>query len=162
VLTHNLDQTLERSLGRQIHLRLVYDAPHVVLSREKHNGKTVWVHRNGATRALAGEPGLLAPFEQTFGYIGVGTDKSATTFASANHELGKLDNTPAETFKALPKVAQGKFAPVNVYTKKETETVNPNTVHATFGQTIAEEIEQNAILSLVVKLKTVASLTHHS
>lgn len=144
LITHKLDKTLEKVFGRQINLALLYDAPHVYFDREEHFGKSVWVHRNGANRAYGpqkmsghplfaetGEPVLIAPFADGVGYIGVGTDENRDTFFSANHEIGKINNSDVQPDR-FEKYADG----------------------------IIKEMEENKIINLVAKLETIKTLTY--
>ncbi|MFA4817363.1 MAG: RtcB family protein [Parcubacteria group bacterium] len=144
LITHKLDQTLEKVFERQVKLGLLYDAPHVYFDREKHYGKDVYVHRNGANRAFGpqkmsghltfektGEPVLIAPFADGFGFIGVGTDENQGTFFSANHEIGKakeLGITPDQ--------------------------------YENYAAGILKEMEENKIIKIVAKLETIKTLTY--
>lgn len=144
LITHKLDQSLEKVFGRQVKLGLLYDAPHVYFDREEHFEKSVWVHRNGANRAFGsqkmgghgvfqktGEPVLIAPFADGFGYIGVGTNENQDTFFSANHEIGK----PSEL----------KIAPDQ---------------YENYAAGVLKEMEENKIIKLVAKLETIKTLTY--
>ena len=144
LITHKLDQALEKVFGRQVKLELLYDAPHVYFDREKHYTKDVYVHRNGANRAFGpqkmsghpvfektGEPVLIAPFADSFGYIGVGTDENQGTFFSANHEIGK-----SKDLGIIPDQYAG------------------------YSAGIIKEMEENKIIKLVAKLETIKTLTY--
>jgi tRNA-splicing ligase RtcB len=144
LITRSLDLTMEKFFKRQIDLDLLYDAPHVFLSREKQAGKTLWIHRNGANRAFGptmmashpifkktGEPILIAPFEGTAGYIGVGNDENSSTYYSANHEIGKLKDlsiSPAQ--------------------------------YKNHAEKIISEMEKNKIMTLVAKVEPLKVLTY--
>jgi tRNA-splicing ligase RtcB len=81
---------------------LVYDVTHNMAKLETHQGKRLWVHRKGATRAFG--PGLMAatPFEQvgqpiitpgsmgTASYLMVGTGDSEESLCSVNHGAGRI------------------------------------------------------------------------
>jgi len=81
---------------------LVYDVAHNMAKLETHQGKQLWVHRKGATRAFG--PGLMAatPFEQvgqpiitpgsmgTASYLMVGTGDSEESLCSVNHGAGRV------------------------------------------------------------------------
>lgn len=144
LITHKLDQALQKFFGRQINLELLYDAPHVYFDREEHFDKSVWVHRNGANRAYGpqkmnghsifqktGEPVLVAPFTSEYGYIGVGTDENQDTFFSANHEIGKPNNLD---------IGSGQYE--------------------SYAARIVKEMEENKIIKLVAKLATVKTLAY--
>lgn len=144
LITHRLDQALEKVFKRRINLGLLYDAPHVYFDREEHFGKSVFIHRNGANRAYGpqkmsghptfektGEPVLIAPFADGVGYIGVGTDENQDTFFSANHEIGKINNL----------------------------NIQPDQ-YENYANRIINEIEDNKIIKLVAKLETIKTLTY--
>ena len=81
---------------------LVYDVPHNMAKLETHEGKSLWVHRKGATRAFG--PALMkaTPFEQvgqpiitpgsmgTASYLMVGTGNSEESLCSVNHGAGRV------------------------------------------------------------------------
>jgi tRNA-splicing ligase RtcB (3'-phosphate/5'-hydroxy nucleic acid ligase) len=90
---------------------LVYDVPHNMAKLETHQGKAMWVHRKGATRAFG--PGLMTatPFEQvgqpiitpgsmgTASYIMVGTGNSEESLCSVNHGAGRVMSRTAASGK---------------------------------------------------------------
>lgn len=144
LITQSLSQTLENFFERKINLALLYDAPHVFLSRETQAGKTLWIHRNGANRAYGpsmlsnhpvfsktGEPVLVAPFEGTDGYIGVGTDENFLTYYSANHEIGKVSDL----------------------------NITPNQ-YQQHGEKIIAEMEKNNMIKMVAKVTPLKVLTY--
>ena len=51
VIAHNVSETIKEVLGRDPEMELLYDMPHILVSREEHFGKSLWVHRNGTSRA---------------------------------------------------------------------------------------------------------------
>ncbi|EKE20165.1 MAG: hypothetical protein ACD_8C00047G0007 [uncultured bacterium] len=144
LITRSLDFTLEKFFKRQVEMDLLYDAPHVFLSRERQSDKTLWIHRNGANRAFGpslmsdheifqktGEPVLIAPFEGTAGFIGVGTDENSLSYYSANHEIGKIKDlsiTPEE--------------------------------YKEHGEKIIFEMEKNKLITLVAKVEPIKVLTY--
>jgi tRNA-splicing ligase RtcB len=81
---------------------LVYDVTHNMAKLETHEGRKLWVHRKGATRAFG--PGLMTatPFEQvgqpiitpgsmgTASYLMVGTGNSEESLCSVNHGAGRV------------------------------------------------------------------------
>lgn len=83
-------------------IRLVYDVAHNIAKIEEHKGKSVLVHRKGATRALpkkhkynperykeTGHPVLVPGSMGTASYVLVGTEKAEETFYSVNHGAGR-------------------------------------------------------------------------
>lgn len=144
LITHKLDETLEKVFKRQINLALLYDAPHVYFDREEHFGKSVFIHRNGANRAYGpqkmgghttfgktGEPVLIAPFANGVGYIGVGTDENQDTFFSANHEIGKIKDF----------------------------NIQPDR-YGSYAEAIIKEMEENKIIKPIAKLELIKTLTY--
>ena len=101
ILTHQLDQTIEKTLGKNPELDMLYDMPHVYIHRENHFGKDVWMHRNGTVRAngqtrmnhpvfsQTGEPVFIPSSMSTPAYICAGTDENTSTFFSASHGTGR-------------------------------------------------------------------------
>ncbi len=63
--------------------------PHNFASEEEHFGKTVIVHRKGATRARLGEPGMIPGSQGTSSFIvrGLGNPES---FESCSHGAGRV------------------------------------------------------------------------
>ncbi len=106
ILTQLVRQIFDRVLPKA-ELKLLYDVSHNTCKKEQHTidgkGKTVYVHRKGATRAFSpGHPDLpndLRPFGQpvliggtmgTASYILAGTDSSKyEAFSSACHGAGR-------------------------------------------------------------------------
>ncbi|MGE5652911.1 MAG: RtcB family protein [Bacillota bacterium] len=83
-------------------LRLVYDITHNVAKLEEHDGRTLLVHRKGATRALApghaanpiyyrktGHPVIVPGSMGTRSYVLVGTEAAEETFYTVNHGAGR-------------------------------------------------------------------------
>lgn len=175
VLAHKLDLTLEQVLGRAVNLELLYDMPHVHIQRELHFGKNVWVHRNGATRALGpsgmkghkifretGEPVFVAPLGSSLAYIGAGTDKNESTFFSANHELGKLSeiNLAAIALKNLPSEKKKKGYEVKIYRRNKRFTDEENDLYQQYGEKIVTGMVENRVMDKVAVLEPVAKLTY--
>ncbi len=83
-------------------LPLVYDVTHNMAKLETHNGRRLWVHRKGATRAFGPELMAGTPFETvgqpiitpgsmgTASYLMVGTGQSAESLHSVNHGAGRV------------------------------------------------------------------------
>ncbi|NOR24492.1 MAG: RtcB family protein [Desulforhopalus sp.] len=65
-----------------------FDVAHNYASLEYHFGKEVWVHRKGATRAAAGETGIIPGSQGSTSYIvrGLGNKES---FCSCSHGAGR-------------------------------------------------------------------------
>ena len=51
VITHNISQAIQKMFGRDIKMDLIYDMPHISISRENYFSQDVYVHRNNTSRA---------------------------------------------------------------------------------------------------------------
>jgi len=85
-------------------MELVYDVAHNIAKFEKHNGKTLCVHRKGATRAFApgrpelprayadvGQPVLIPGDMGTSSYVMAGTERAMKeTWGSTCHGAGRV------------------------------------------------------------------------
>ena len=84
-----------------IPMNMIYDVPHNMAKREKHNGETYWVHRKGATRAFpgklmrgtkyerTGQPVIIPGSMGTASYLLAGCDSGAESLFSVNHGAGR-------------------------------------------------------------------------
>ncbi len=85
-----------------VSLPLVYDVTHNMAKQETHEGRLLWVHRKGATRAFGPRQMAGTPFEKTgqpiitpgsmgtASYLMVGTGASAESLCSVNHGAGRV------------------------------------------------------------------------
>ena len=105
-----LEQAVARTLGPSVGAPLLYDVSHVLVQREQHAGRDLFVHRHGASRAFppslmraSGADALFAVTGQPFpvpgsmgdhSYICVGSEGAATTYFSANHGAGRTLDKP--------------------------------------------------------------------
>lgn len=83
-------------------LWLLYDVPHNIAKLELHEGKQLWVHRKGGTRAFdqrrmqgtpfadIGQPALIPGSMGTASYVLVGQASGAASLFSVNHGAGRL------------------------------------------------------------------------
>jgi len=97
-------------------LDLVYDVTHNMAKYETHDGKNLWVHRKGATRAFGpdrmastpfartGQPIIIPGSMGTASYLLVGTGNSDESLCSVNHGAGRVMSRTA----ALGKSRRGK------------------------------------------------------
>jgi len=100
IMTILVRRNLRHLLG-EVPLPIVYDVPHNMAKREKHDGIELWVHRKGATRAFppermqgtpfadVGQPVLIPGSMGTASYVLVGTPESKATYYSVNHGAGR-------------------------------------------------------------------------
>lgn len=83
-------------------LPLVYDVTHNMAKLETHNGRSLWVHRKGATRAFGpdrmtgtvfaktGQPIITPGSMGTASFLLVGTGSSQESLCSVNHGAGRV------------------------------------------------------------------------
>ncbi|SMB99126.1 tRNA-splicing ligase RtcB [Thermanaeromonas toyohensis ToBE] len=96
------EEVLKLSL-EEIGLELVYDVAHNIAKFEEHKGRTLLVHRKGATRALpaghkenparylaTGHPAIIPGSMGTASYVVIGTERIGETFNSVNHGAGRI------------------------------------------------------------------------
>jgi tRNA-splicing ligase RtcB len=107
VITHFARQAIMRCLGRDAHMRVVYDVAHNLCKVEEHevNGvrRKLCVHRKGATRAFpagrpevpkvyraVGQPVLVPGSMGTHSYVLIGTETAMKeTFGTTAHGAGR-------------------------------------------------------------------------
>ncbi|MGA1979889.1 MAG: RtcB family protein [Sedimentisphaerales bacterium] len=97
-------------------LQLVYDVAHNMAKLETHQGRQLWVHRKGATRAFGqkrmtgsifektGQPIIIPGSMGTASFLLVGTGDSEESLCSVNHGAGRVMSRTA----ALGKSRRGK------------------------------------------------------
>jgi tRNA-splicing ligase RtcB len=97
-------------------LQLVYDVAHNMAKLETHQGRNLWVHRKGATRAFGqkrmadtifgdiGQPIIIPGSMGTASFLLVGTGDSEESLCSVNHGAGRVMSRTA----ALGKSRRGK------------------------------------------------------
>ena len=79
----------------------VYDVPHNMAKPEEHEGRRLWVHRKGATRAFppgrmtgpfaaTGQPVLIPGSMGTASYLLAGVESGAESLFSVNHGAGRV------------------------------------------------------------------------
>jgi len=94
--------TLYDLYGSSADVRPIYDVAHNIVKREIHDGRELFVHRKGTTRAFPGSRMQGTPFETTgqpvlipgsmgtASYILVGNEGSAASLHSVNHGAGRV------------------------------------------------------------------------
>ncbi len=88
-------------------LPLLYDCAHVSIKQEDWQGKKLWIHRHGASRALPASQlqqhplfrhtGQPLPIPGSMGhasYVGVASEGAVATFYSVNHGAGRVLDKP--------------------------------------------------------------------
>ena len=103
-VTHLVRRTVRSVIGdAALELPLIYDCGHESIQKERHNGRWLWVHRHGASRALPassvahdpvlGRIGQPVPIPGSMGadsFIGVAQAGTADTFHSVAHGAGRI------------------------------------------------------------------------
>ncbi len=174
ILTHNLDQAIEKTLGKNAELDLLYDMPHLMIDKENHFGKDLWIHRNGSVRAngpsrmknhpifsQTGEPVFLPSSMSTPAYLCVGTDNNESTFFSASHGTGRRKNpeSKAITRKSdlFKKMNQRQ---VKLFNAKSKNVVQQDSAYYKDVEEAITGMEANNIVNTVAKMEPVAVLMY--
>jgi len=110
-LTHRVREAIGRVLGPEAKVRVVYDVAHNIAKLEEYDGRTLCVHRKGATRAFGpastelppayravGQPVLIPGSMGTASYVLAGRDDAReVSLGSACHGAGRaLSRTAAK------------------------------------------------------------------
>jgi len=174
ILTHHLDNALEKVLGHQVELDLLYDTPHISIEKENHFGEDVWVHRNGSVRAngpqrmkdhsvfeKTGEPVFIPSSMSSAAYIAVGTDENESTFFSAPHGTGRRRNSSDDAAKNKTELFK-KMEQQNVrlYNAKSRGVVLQDGSYYKDVAEVIEGLEENKIINVVAKMEPVAVLMY--
>lgn len=174
ILNHHLDTTIEKVLGKNPELDMLYDMPHVYIHRENHFGSDVWVHRNGTVRACGptriqnhplfsqtGEPVFIPSSMSTPAYLCAGTDSNESTFFSASHGTGRRKNplTGAshdkdELFQKMQK------SNVKLYNAKSDGVVMQDSAYYKDVEEVIAGMEDNQIVNVVAKMEPIAVLMY--
>lgn len=175
VITHNVSETIKRVLGRDPELELLYDMPHILVSREEHFGKPVWVHRNGTTRAYGpsrmqhhrvfketGEPAFTPISMSSEAYIYAGVDGNESSFYSCNHGAGKAkqksDGVVPQTKAELDQKLAAKG--VTLYNGRSSKVIEQDSAHYKRADDIIESVVANGVAKPVAKLQPVAVIMY--
>lgn len=132
----------------QTPLKMVYDVAHNMAKLEDHNGRRLWVHRKGATRAFGrdrmagtifsgiGQPIITPGSMGTASYLMVGTGNSDESLCSVNHGAGRVMSRTA----ALGKARRGKvFSQAKISDDQFRQSMQGITLIAGDKQKIKEE-----------------------
>jgi len=174
ILTHQLDMSIEKALGKNPELDMLYDMPHVFVHREKnHFGKDVWAHRNGTVRAngparmnhplfsQTGEPVFIPSSMSTPAYICAATDENSSTFFSASHGTGRRKNPETD----IPEDKDGLFdkmkaRQVKLFNAKSKGVVMQDSAYYKDVEEVITGMEENKIVKAVAKMQPVAVLMY--
>lgn len=173
ILTHQIDQTIEKVLGKNPELDLLYDMPHVFVEKENHFGKDVWVHRNNASRAYGpsrinhpifsetGEPAFIPSSMSTPAYLAVGKDSNESTFFSAAHGTGRRKISKEDAAKSKDELFEKmKKQNVRLYNAKSEGVVKQDSSYYKDVEEVIRGMEDNGIVEVVAKMEPVAVLMY--
>lgn len=175
VITHNIATTARKVLGRDIGLELLYDMPHILVSREEHFDRKVWVHRNGASRAYGparmkdhplyretGEPAFIPTSMSTEGYLCVGQDSNASTFFSCNHGAGKsktkTDAVVPENKAELDEKLKSKG--VRLYNGRSSAVIEQDSSHYKRAKDVIASVTENQIVKPVASMQPISVIMY--
>ncbi|HLM84267.1 MAG TPA: RtcB family protein [Candidatus Bathyarchaeia archaeon] len=173
VITHNISETIKKLFDRDPEMDLIYDMPHISISKENHFGRDVWVHRSNASRAYGpakadhpiyqktGEPVFIPSSMSTDAYIGAGTDRNEGSFFSAPHGTGKGSNANEKSISTKDELfAKMKDKGVRLYNAQSRIVVNQDSARYKDIDKVVTGIEANGIAHVVAKMKPVAVLMY--
>jgi tRNA-splicing ligase RtcB len=175
VIAHNVSETIKEVLGRDPEMELLYDMPHILVSREEHYGKNVWVHRNGTSRAYGpgrmsdhpvfketGEPAFIPTSMSTEAYLAVGQDGNESTYYSCNHGAGKSKNktdtiVPGNKSELDLKL---KSKGVTLYNGRSSKVIEQDSSHYKQASDVIASVKENGIVKPVAKMQPVAVIMY--
>ncbi|MDO9231838.1 MAG: RtcB family protein [bacterium] len=174
VITHNISETIKKVLGRDPEMDLIYDMPHISISKEEHFGREVFVHRSNTSRAYGpskmkshpiygetGEPVFIPSSMATDAYICVGTDENQDSFFSAPHGTGKGTNDNEKTIANKDDLfAKMKEKNIRLYNAQSSIVINQDSSRYKNIDKVIEGIEANKIAHIVAKMKPVAVIMY--
>lgn len=174
VITHNISETIKKMFNRDPEMDLIYDMPHISISKENHFGRDVFVHRSNATRAFGpekmtdhpiykktGEPVFIPSSMSTDAYICVGTDKNEDSFFSAPHGTGKGKNEKEKSITNKDELfAKMKDKGVKLYNAQSSIVINQDSARYKDIENVIAGVEANGIAHVVAKTKPVAVLMY--
>lgn len=175
VITHNVATTAKKILGRDIEMELLYDMPHILVSKEEHFGDTIWVHRNGTSRAYGpsrmqhhpifketGEPAFIPTSMSTEAYLCVGTDGNESSFYSCNHGAGKsakkTEDTVPENKQELDKKLASKG--VKLYNGRSSKVIEQDSSNYKRSSDVIASVTENNIVRPVAKMQPVSVIMY--
>lgn len=174
VITHNIAHAIKKTLGRAPEMDLIYDLPHISITKENHFNQDVWVHRNNTSRAYGpskmthhdlyretGEPVFIPSSMSTDAYICTGTDANTESFYSAPHGTGKGTNTNETEItnkNELFKKMQDKG--VRLYNAKSSIVINQDSARYKNIDRVIEGVEANGIAHVIAKMQPVSVIVY--
>lgn len=175
VIAHNVAETAKKVLGRDIGMELLYDMPHILVSREEHFSKKLWVHRNGTSRAYGpsrmsdhpvfretGEPAFIPTSMSTEAYLCVGQDGNDSSFYSCNHGAGKsatkTEAVVPENKAELDKKLEQKG--VKLYNGRSSKVIEQDSSHYKRADDVIASVKENQIVKPVASLQPISVIMY--
>lgn len=174
-ITHNVSETIKRVLDRDPQLELLYDMPHILVTRESHYGSETWVHRNGTSRAYGparmashplfretGEPAFVPSSLSTEAYLCVGTDSNESSFYSSNHGCGKATVASDSVVPKSKEELHQKLATqgVKLYNGKSSKVIEQDSSQYKKIDEVMAGIVANQITKPVAKMQPVSVIMY--
>jgi tRNA-splicing ligase RtcB len=174
-ITHNFITTAEKVLGREVEADLLYDMPHILVSKESHYDKNIWVHRNGTSRAYGparmsdhplfkdtGEPAFIPTSMSTEAYLCVGQDGNISSFYSCNHGAGKATKASDDVVPATREELQAKMQSrgVKLYNGRSEKVIEQDASQYKRAEDVIESVVENDIVKPVVKLQPISVIMY--
>lgn len=174
-ITHNVSETIKKVLGRDPEMDLLYDMPHILVSQEEHYGKSIWVHRNGTTRAYGparmqdhplfketGEPAFIPISMSSEAYLCVGQDGNQSSFYSCNHGAGK---SVSKTDTYIPQNKEElheklKTKGVKLYNGRSSHVIDQDTSHYKRAEEVIENVTMNNVAKIVAKMQPISVIMY--
>jgi len=173
VITHNISGTIKKIFNRDPEMDLVYDMPHISISRENHFGCEVFVHRSNTSRAYGpaktehpiykktGEPVFIPSSMSTDAYICVGTDRNEESFFSAPHGTGKGRNENEKSISNKDELfSKMKDKGVKLYNAQSRIVVNQDSARYKDIDKVMAGVEANGIAHVVAKMRPIAVIMY--
>jgi len=173
-ITHNITKTIKQTLSRDADMDLIYDMPHISITKENHFDKDVWVHRSNTSRAYGpsrmqhhpiykdmGEPAFIPSSMSTDAFITVGTDDNAESFYSAPHGTGKGVNADEKSIQNKDELfAKMNEKGVHLYNAKSSIVLNQDSARYKNIHRVIEGVEANGIAHVVAKMQPVSVIVY--
>lgn len=174
VITHNISEAIKKILGRDPQMDLIYDLPHISITREEHFGKNVIVHRSNTSRAYGpskmphhpvyretGEPAFIPSSMSTDAYICVGTDRNDQSFYSAPHGTGKGKNASEKSVASKEELfAKMEAKGVRLYNAQSSIVINQDSARYKNIDQVIKGVEANGVAHVVAKMQPVAVIMY--
>jgi tRNA-splicing ligase RtcB len=174
VITHNISEAIKKILDRDPEMDLIYDIPHISITKEEHFSTPVMVHRNNTSRAFGpskmsahplyketGEPAFIPSSMSTSAYLCVGTDDNAESFYSAPHGTGKGQNATEKSITNKEELFEKmKEKGVHLYNAKSSIVMNQDSARYKNINQVITGVEANGIAHVVAKMEPVAVLMY--